>query len=163
MTANFSTTDLAGDRVLVSGVDSRGTRGEAVLNIDLYRYVERQLKHTDKGAAFDKAVSEFFAPLVNAVDELTKSTAPKVDPMSYIVIREETEAVEGESEVIAYLDNDSIAYRLIIAGEFDRLIWVNERLEVLPIAETEEVELTEAELATASIVDDALSGVTPQD
>lgn len=141
--AQFTTLNLTNERVLVKGADQFGTNGEVVLDASEWNDVKRRLAHGEAHEDFEAAVEEFFAPLMEAVDKLTASDAqPKADPMSYVTLHEGTEARQGRDEVTIKLGTDSIVLRIIERGDFDRLVWVNDRLEVLEVIEGTDVPTT---------------------
>src|SRR5690606_16121312 len=53
------------------------------------------------------------------------------DPLTYDVIQEAVPGVQGQGELRRVLSHDTYLLRLIDAGQEDRLIWVNDELEVL--------------------------------
>lgn len=128
----FTTLALTGDRVLVRGTDSTGTSGETVLHSEEWNQVKAQRSHAQAHDEFDSAVDAFFAPLLEAAEALeVQFTQPEVDPIGFVTIREGEQHVHGEQPVVVQLHHDSIVLRLIEEGKDDRLVWVNERLEVL--------------------------------
>jgi hypothetical protein len=135
----FSTLNLTGERVLVKGTDSQGTEGSVVLDSSEWSEVKRHESFASAEQSFDATVEKFFAPLMAAADKFESAMAkPKLDPISYVTIHEGTEAVDGRDEVTIKLSPDSIVLRIIESGDTDRLVWVNERLEVLEVLDYEE-------------------------
>lgn len=130
----FTTIPLTGERVLVKGTDQFGTTDETVLSSEEWSEVKRHMLLDEAAENFDAKVEEFFAPLLAAADQLENTSAvPKPDPISYVVIHEGTEAVEGRDEVAIKLNPDSVVLRLLEQGDFERLVWVNGGLEVLEV------------------------------
>ena len=134
MSTQLTTTELSGDRVLVEGVDHRGNEGQQVLDATQWNSIKTHDEVHEAQEAFDAAVEEFFAPLTEAADafEAAREERNAPDPASYVVIHEAVEGVEARPEFVVPLTQDSIILRLIEEGQADRLIWVNDVLEVLP-------------------------------
>lgn len=136
MTQQFTTSNLTGERVLVQGTDKFGASGSVVLDATEWNEVKRHVDFTSAAEAFDAKVEEFFAPLTVAAEQLESSMAkPKLDPISYVTIHEGTEAVEGRDEVTIKLGPDSVVLRILEQQDYDRLVWVADRLEVLEVLE----------------------------
>lgn len=131
--AQFTTTNLTGERVLVRGTDQFGTEGQAVVFASQWNDVKARSSHMEAHESFEAAVEEFFAPIMEAADLLNSSAQPKVDPISYVVLQEGTEAEQGRDEIAVKLTVDSIVLRLLEQGDYDRLVWVNDQLEVLEV------------------------------
>lgn len=131
--AQFTTTNLTGERVLVRGTDQFGTEGQTIVDASQWNMVKAKSSHMEAHENFNAAVEEFFAPLMEAADLLNSSAQPKVDPISYVVLQEGAEAQQGQDEIAVKLDVDSIVLRLLEHGDYDRLVWVNDQLEVLEV------------------------------
>ncbi len=131
--AQFTTTNLTGERVLVRGTDQFGTEGQTVVFASQWNDVKARSSHMEAHESFEAAVEEFFAPIMEAADLLNSSAQPKVDPISYVVLQEGTEAEQGRDEIAVKLTVDSIVLRLLEQGDYDRLVWVNDQLEVLEV------------------------------
>ena len=145
---SFDMLNLSGERVLVKGTDQFGTTGQTVLDATEWNNVKAQLNHRDAHAEFDEAVEEFFAPLLAAADKLNAPATTDTD--SYVVLVEGTEAQAGNDEVRIKLSKDSIVLRLLERGDTDRLIWVNDTIEVLEVLDfgTSEVAVANDEPST---------------
>ena len=127
MTGIFNATRLAGHRMLVTGNKKQST----VLDTTQWDHFKMAAEATSQVDAYDKAVEEFFAPLVEALDSIEQTAEPQLDPAFYIQVSEGTEAVEAEPPVVVVLDLDSAIARLIDLGDTDRLVWVgNDRIEI---------------------------------
>jgi len=142
----FNTAQLTGERVLVKGTDSLGNSGQTVLDSSQWNQVKAQRSHAGAHDQFDAAVEEFFAPLTKAAELLEVGfTQPVVDEAAYVTIREGVDGTEGQSPVVAKLNHDSIVLRLLEEGKHERLVWVNDDLEVLaptaPAPQVDEVEV----------------------
>ena len=131
--AQFTTTNLTGERVLVRGTDQFGTEGQTIVDAEQWNDVKARSSHMEAHENFEAAVEEFFAPIMEAADLLNSSAQPKVDPISYVVLQEGTEAEQGRDEIAVKLTVDSIVLRLLEQGDYDRLVWVNDQLEVLEV------------------------------
>jgi hypothetical protein len=132
----FTITKLAGDRALVKGRDTAGTAGSQILDAAEWNEFTARNKHDEAHEAFDAAVEEFFAPLNAAVDALKETAKPKHDPLFFVTVQEKSEAVAGTEEVLVHLSHDSAVLRLIEQDpDTDRLIWVNDTLEILELPE----------------------------
>lgn len=131
--AQFTTTNLTNERVLVRGTDQFGTEGQTIVSASQWNDVQARSSHLEAHENFDAAVEQFFAPLMEAADLLNTSAQPKVDPISYVVLQEGTEAEQGRDEIAVKLNVDSIVLRLLELGDYERLVWVNDQLEVLEV------------------------------
>lgn len=132
MTASFTATALVGDRVLVQGEDQFGTTGRTVVDGSQWASINQHKEYDQATEAFDAAVEAFFAPLTEAADKLDEALAGKPDDStSYVVLHEAVEATPGQAGQLVKLTPDSIVLRLVEAGSFDRLVWVDGNLEVL--------------------------------
>jgi hypothetical protein len=128
----FTTTALVDNRVLVQGTDFLGVDGKTVLDSSQWLEVNKATHFKEATNEFDAAVKEFFAPLTEASDKLEaiqKGDAP--DPVTFVVLDEETKAVPGKPAHLVKLTKDSIILRLLEQGASDRLAWVNEELEII--------------------------------
>ena len=129
----FSTTDLTGNRVLVEGTDARGHYGSQVIDANEWLEIKGALKHNEAHEQFDDTVRSFFAPLMEAVDALQADHQPQLDPLSYVVVQEGVDSVQGQDEIAVRLSPDSMILRLLESDpQTGRLIWVNDVLEILP-------------------------------
>src|SRR6478736_5564244 len=129
---SFKTIALAGNKVLVRGTDVTGTGGQEVLDSTQWLELNQKDVHGAAHAKFNEAVEAFFAPITDAIDELEAAHRIEnaVDPLYYIVKGEAVEAVAGESQEIIELNRDSVILRAIEEGQSDRLVWVNNHIEV---------------------------------
>lgn len=135
----FTTTKLAGDRVLVAGADVTGTTGTQILDALQWNSLKATQDHMDAHASYDAAVEAFYAPLNAATDALKATAKPKTDPLFYVVAQEGSEAIEGTAEILIHLDHDSAVLRLIEQDpENPRLLWVEGNLEILDASEAPE-------------------------
>jgi hypothetical protein len=133
----FTIVKLAGDRALVKGRDVAGTHGQQILDAAEWNDFNARNKHNDAHEAFDAAVEAFFAPLNDAVDALKKTAQPKHDPLFFVTVQEKSEGVEAQDEVLVKLNHDSAVLRLVEQDpDTDRLIWVNDTLEILELPDT---------------------------
>lgn len=131
---SFETIKLTNHRVVVKGTDSYGSTGETVLNSEQWDSINRRTAHDEAVDKFNEAVSEFFAPLTDAIEAAEAATQGEdTDPVSYVVLNEGTVATAGEQREVVNLTRDSIVLRLIEEGQEDRLVWVNNELEVLAV------------------------------
>jgi hypothetical protein len=81
---------------------------------------------------FDAAVDAFFKPLTEAAEKVAKGIKRpgSDDKDSYVVLEEPEEGKPAKPGHLIKLNRDSIVLRLIESGNTDRLIWVNNQLEV---------------------------------
>lgn len=126
----FTITELANDRVLISGEDRRGVYGEQVL--DAGAHFERKRHEATKSAHadFDAALEEFYAPLTAAAQALKSTVEFDIDPLLYVVEQEASEGRAAQDKVVVRLDNASVLIRAIETGQSDRLIWIKDELIV---------------------------------
>ena len=148
--SNFTTINLAGDRVLVRGVDTYGTNGETVLDGSEWAEVQRHEAKKEAAEAFDAAVDEFYAPLVEAAEALNEGLQPTEDPNAYVVFHEGVEGVEEKPAIRVKLSKDAQILRLLASDHTDRLIWVDGDLEILQYVSDDQAE---------AVVADVLGGV----
>lgn len=133
----FTITKLTGSRALIQGTDILGTDGKTVVSTEEWDGIQAHKDLHVAGDAFDAAVEEFFAPLNEAAEKLKAAGMGKaIDEDTFVVLHEGTEPVEGVAPVVSHLSHDSIVLRLIERGDGDRLVWVNDQLEILERAET---------------------------
>jgi len=132
---SFSTTRLVNNQVLVQGTDIFSVYGRTTLDSTQWDEIKADGQYSEAIDAFDAAVKQFFAPLLEAA-EAAQQAAPSmdtVDPIAYVVLNEEVEGVEAQPAQLIHLTNDSIVLRLIEQGETDRLVWVDGTLEILEL------------------------------
>lgn len=129
---SFTITRLANQQALIAGTDKFGTEGKTVVSTARFDEVNRELSVLDAQDSFDNKVESFFAPLVEAVDELRKAAAavPVNDPASYVTVRTGTEGTVGEQGLTLYFDADGTVLNLIENGDHSRLVWMGDRLLV---------------------------------
>lgn len=139
---HFTTTRLSGNRVLVRGTDVTGATGEQVLASSQWDGVHVSTELSEAHAAFDETVREFFAPLTEAADALNEAHSVDVDPNTYIVLEEPEEGTAASAGKVVELSYDSQILRILESGDHDRLIWVQQKLEIL--APDTEVDATPA-------------------
>lgn len=131
----FATQKLVGERVLVNGSDSYGHEGSCVLDSTQWTEVNGSKAWSLATADFDKAVHEFFAPIEAAIDALGAATKPKEkDPASYVVLQEPVVGVPAQPGNLVHLTHDSIVLRLLESGQHNRLVWVDNTLEILELS-----------------------------
>ena len=127
----FNLTRLANSRALVRGTDP----GESqILSTEEWDAVDQHLTQHVAAKAFDKAATDFFKPLTDAVDRLSQLQAeslPASNPLEKLVLREATEAVEGDEGETIFLGHDAQVLRAIATDQTELLIWVNGSIEIL--------------------------------
>ena len=127
----FNLTRLANSRALVQGTDP----GESqILSTEEWDAVDQHLAQHAAAHTFDKAATDFFKPLTDAVDKLNQLQAeslPASNPLEKLVLREATEAVEGDEGETIFLGHDAQVLRAIATGQTKLLIWVNGSIEIL--------------------------------
>lgn len=135
---SFKTTALVGNRVLVTGTDFLGTEGKAVLDSSQWVAVNARKQHKEASKEFDDAVEEFFKPLTEAADKAHSATVPAVeDPITYVVIDDAVEGVQGRPAHVEKLTRDSIILRILETdADSNMLAWVGDQLEVLAADQT---------------------------
>lgn len=128
---SFTITRLTDHRAMVRGTDQFGNTGTTVVSTAQLDELEEARAHQEAHEIFDNAVEEFFAPLTEAAEAFAQSGKEADDPIATYVLQYEVEAVEGQQEIRIPLSRDSQIIFLIEHNEFDRLVWVNDSLEVL--------------------------------
>lgn len=128
----FTTTKLVGSRVLVKGTDVFGVEGQTILDSTQWDEVNAHREFDQAADAFDAAVTEFFAPILEAAEKMNRKVEATPDPVSYVVLHEAVEAVPGQPGQLVKLNHDSIVLRLIEQNAATaRLVWVGDELEIL--------------------------------
>lgn len=122
----FTVQTMLGNQALVSGTDSMGQSGKTVVSTQQWDDLKAQKNFSTAEADFDKAVEEFFAPLVEAAEAMTDAVTRPKDPTEYVVLKEATEGVEATPAQIIELTTDSMILRLIEEGNTDRLVWLDD-------------------------------------
>jgi len=133
MTVTFNVQHLAGDRAVVTGEDTQGTKGSTVVDASEYNEMKLADKFELAEEAFDRVVAETFAPITEAMEHLEAVQAPTLDPRFYVVEQEHEEGQAAQAQVVRKLEHDTVVLRLIEAGTFDDLIWVDGELEILAL------------------------------
>jgi hypothetical protein len=145
--AQFTTTRLVDERVLVQGTDVFGNEGQTVLDSSQWTEVNSHKEFDQATAAFDAAVEEFFKPLTEAAEAVGKKLEKQPDPIGFVVLSEEVAGVQGKPAHLVKLTKDSTVLRILESGDHDRLAWVNDQLEVLEVlAGTASVQPSAAEV-----------------
>ena len=127
----FITTQLANHRVLVRGTDITGYSGQTVLDSCQWDGIRAELDHNTAEDQFNAAVEEFYAPLIEKLDSIVaEQQRAVVDDVYTLSVGETVEAVEAVAPATYRLSHDSAILRLISEGQTDRLIWVNDKLEI---------------------------------
>src|SRR5690606_1328996 len=118
--SNFITRKLTNDRVFVTGTDVFGSEGQTVLNATQWNAVTTHVAGHSASAAFDAAVEEFFAPLIEATEKFEPAQAgPAADPLTYIVLHEGDEGRPATKEEVIHLGQDSVVLRILESGNHD--------------------------------------------
>jgi hypothetical protein len=134
MTSTFTTVNLKDSRVLVSGTDQFGVEGKQVLDGSQWNQIHQNAEFDQAEASFTAAVEEFFAPIMDAAEKFeTVVKRKEQDPEDYVVLREAVEPTPGDAGHLIKLSHDSKVLRFIADGKTDRLVWVNDELEILEV------------------------------
>jgi hypothetical protein len=137
MNMTFTITKLVNDRVVVSGTDSFGTSGKEILDATQWNEINGHSEYDQAVEAFERAVESFFAPITEAAEKMQASLERPTDSLGYVVLSEGSEATPAQEEVLVKLTRDSIILRLLDQGDEDRLVWVNDQLDVLAVVPDE--------------------------
>lgn len=154
MSNSFNTQQLAGHRVLVTGVDNKGENRHAILDSSEWDSLRHDKTEAQAKAEFDRATKAFYAPLTAAADALEKAQLPKLDPAYTYVVTEGEAGTDGVEESIIELDDDSVVLRLLEQGDTTRLIWVGDTIEILAAPATPVVEVPVVEDVTGDSTGD---------
>lgn len=122
----FTVQSMLGGQALVSGTDSLGNEGKCIVSTVEWDELKARKNFSAVEADFDKAVEEFFAPLIEAADKAKEAIVKPKDSAEYVVLTEATEGVDATPAEIVELSTDSIILRLIEEDKTDRLVWVDE-------------------------------------
>lgn len=115
---------LVNEGVLVRGQDINGTDGSIVLDGSQWAEVNAHRAKHDADEVFEKAVDDFFAPLVEAAEAAGKAIENVPDSLTYVVLHEGVEGQQGRSEQRVALTHDSQVIRLLESGAgHSRLVW----------------------------------------
>ena len=152
MTAQFTTTALTNNRIMVQGTDKFAETGKVVLDATEFNELKKKERLTEAGQAFDAGIKDFFAPLNEVLDQIEKAKAANepgagLDELEYLVVQEKVEGVAAKSEVFHILQPSTVILRAIELGHEDRLVWVEGSLEVLAAEVEDDIEVP---VATAS-------------
>lgn len=131
--SQFITTRLSGGRALIEGTDFKGVTNSVVVDTAQWDEVTGHTAFSQATADFDAAVEKFFAPLEAAADKLKSALERPTDATSYVVLQEGQDAQPAVAQHIVKLNRDSILLRIVEQGDFDRLMWVKDQLEVLEV------------------------------
>lgn len=132
MTTQFKTIRLANHRVLVDGTDAFGNSGRAVLDSTQWDGIKAELTKSTVEDQFNAAVEEFYAPLLEKIDAIVADAQKSVVDDAYVLtVGETVDAVEAVEPTVYRLSQDSAILRLIEEGRTDRLVWVNDSLEII--------------------------------
>lgn len=129
-TAQFRTTALANDDVLVEGTDFRGNTGSQIVCGKQWAGLKQHDLDHEALEAYDKAVEEFWAPLTEAAAKAEQSSAIKVDTNAVFVLHEGVDHVEGQPAQVVELTVGSQILRLLETGKTERLLWVGDDLVI---------------------------------
>lgn len=134
----FSTQNLVGNRVLVTGTDVFGESGKQVLDGTQWAELAANKRYDAAQQDFNATVLEFFSEITEAAEAAAKAGAPaEVDSLTYVTLEEGVEAVAGKAERRIPLTEDSMILRLVEQdASTGRLIWVDGSLEILEQAIT---------------------------
>lgn len=132
----FTTTALTGEQVLVSGTDVRGTTDSTIVDGSQWAQLQRDRALSQAHNEFDAKVEAFFAPVVEAAEQVRAAHTVTLDPLMYIVEQEGAPGTPERSEKLTTLEPGSVILRAIAEGLTDRLLWVKGELLVTaaPIA-----------------------------
>ena len=125
----FTVQFLANSRAVVSQGDH-----QQVVHTEQYEDLQKRVAFTKAEAEYDLAVKEFHKPLTEAADKLTaaKDARTTVEDDTFIeVLKPAVEGVLSAPAEVINLWQDTVIIRLIEQDKTDRLIWVNDQLEIL--------------------------------
>ena len=153
MTASFKTIRLANHRVLVDGTDVFGYQNRTVLDSTQWDGIQATLKKDTLEDQFNRAVEEFYAPLIEKIDAIVAADEKSiVDDVYILTVGETVEAVDAVAPAVYRLSQDSAILRLIQDGDVDRLVWVGDKLEIIAIYAEEEAP-ADAEVSPTAAAD----------
>ena len=153
MTAQFKTIRLANHRVLVDGTDAFGNSGRTVLDSTQWDGIKAELTKSTVEDQFNAAVEEFYAPLLEKIDAIVADAQKSVVDDAYVLtVGETVDAVEAVAPTVYRLNQDSAILRLLEEGRTDRLVWVNDKLEIIA-EQAEEEAPADAEVSTTAATD----------
>ena len=153
MTASFKTIRLANHRVLVDGTDVFGYQNRTVLDSTQWDGIQATLKKETLEDQFNRAVEEFYAPLIEKIDAIVAADEKSiVDDVYILTVGETVEAVDAVAPAVYRLSQDSAILRLIQDGDVDRLVWVGDKLEIIAIYAEEEAP-ADAEVSPTAAAD----------
>lgn len=127
----FTTQRLVNNRMLVRGSDITGGVGECTLDTTQWDEIKANKAFSEAETEFDEAVEKFFAPLNAAIEKLESVGQVDPDPSTFVVLREEVAGQPAQPGLLVKLNHDSVVLRLLEQGNHQRLVWVDNTLEVL--------------------------------
>lgn len=136
--SEFTITRLVNHRAIVQGVDIFGVEGQTIIDTEQWEELVARDQHLLAHEEFDAAVEEFYAPLTTAADKVTETLSVPEDDIAILTLELGQEAVEGRDALQVRLTRGSVIMRLIEDNETDRLVWVDNDLEVLAASEVED-------------------------
>jgi len=123
----FQVQTMLGNTALITGTDIAGNTGKTQVSTTQWEELKQRQNFSSATADYDKAVEDFFAPLVEAGEKIKEAAAGKLqDPAEYVVFDEGTEGVKAQAKQIVQLNKDSMILRFIEEGNTDRLVWIDE-------------------------------------
>lgn len=120
----FTTTNLFGGSVLVSGTDIGGKDGEIVLRSEPWAAIVKFKAQQAADKEFNEGVEEFFAPIVEAAEKRDAAVAD-AEKWNLVTLGEDVEGHESET---VELDEDGVLLRLLDETDGSMLRWVGDRL-----------------------------------
>jgi len=131
----FTTSRMLNSKVLVKGTDLAGTTGSTVVDSSQWDEIKDRQEFSQATDVFEKAVNDFYAPLVAAAENVKALQNKPTDPIGFVVFEEATEGKAAKPGDLVKLNSDSIILRLVESGDTDRLVWLDEStLGVLEVA-----------------------------
>lgn len=148
--STFAIQKLASERALVTGHDEYGKPRRTILST--LEYSEVKAEHAKQIAVedFDAAIEEFYAPIIEAAEAIKRSVDQVEDPDFFVETQAESEGTPAQPRVVRRLQRDTVILRLIESGNTDRLIWVDDTIEILAYEAPSNEDITVPELAEVS-------------
>lgn len=128
--STFVATELTNNQYLVTGTDIIDAEHQALLDGTEWNELKEEARADAAGKKLDQAISDFYAPLIAAEEELKKSMAAQLDPDAFIVEEEGGPGQPATKRIVRELQPDTVVLRLIDQGKIDRLRWVKDSVVV---------------------------------
>jgi len=160
--SSFTSKDLASERALITGTDDAGVARKTIISTLEFSQRKHLRAHEAATDTFDEAVTAFWAPITAATEAVNKTVKEVRDPAFFDVTQEAEQGVIGQVEVLNKLSLDTVILNMIEAGNTDRLIWIDDTIEVLAYEAPKVAEFKQPELGDMPESQTETTGYSPE-